>query len=528
MWWKVNLQCIYSGIIWQYFWALSQLTFWEVRQLFRISFNLVLCSGAARFLAELEKQRQLNRYLAHWAQLKALAAPRSKQSPVDSLFYFTGNITIKITSGGQGDLHTEALSFGVASCRTHLDTLVESKQLNRQRKDLSEEKSPTFFRELKSEKSKQHVSNCSSVEFCSQILKAYHGMQLGLSDRHWLLANRAIHHQRQHYGVPQIVSFSCGPFLHVGEHAFNLCHRGKVLGHLRLSRRASKTLPINFFSACQTYPVETYSWGSLTETGWLMETWKTQTVKANAANYLFFIFSRWVTKSMQPGPLVFFQSSSMASWQIEIQMAIPNGFNSDDSKLDIWLCDHLYQVNQIMGGFYGMCQKETCSMRSIWLNTLMTSVATFAPNLADVNLILESTLIWSKIEVTFPSFLAFCAPLHAFVRLPVGFLLNQHALLWLHKLSGTAALRADGGSPTGHAFDEDHPKRLLKALKRDWNIETSWIQSRFNQDSIWIMLIYFDSILLSLSIHVNLIILMPPCRMGTLAVTAGLRVNQIR
>ena len=35
------------------------------------------------------------------------------------------------------------------------------------------------------------------------------------------------------YGVLERLTASSWPFLHVGQHAFNLCHGGKVLGHLR-------------------------------------------------------------------------------------------------------------------------------------------------------------------------------------------------------------------------------------------------------------------------------------------------------
>mmetsp|Transcript_54659 Transcript_54659/g.155545 ORF Transcript_54659/g.155545 Transcript_54659/m.155545 type:complete len:241 (+) Transcript_54659:250-972(+) len=52
-------------------------------------------------------------------------------------------------------------------------------------------------------------------------------------------------------------------------------------------------------------------------------------------------------------------------------------------------------------------------------------------------------------------------PLNAGLRAPRVLLLDQHALLWPHKLCGSAAVAADGGRAAGHALDEDHAEGLL-------------------------------------------------------------------
>ena len=52
-------------------------------------------------------------------------------------------------------------------------------------------------------------------------------------------------------------------------------------------------------------------------------------------------------------------------------------------------------------------------------------------------------------------------PLHSRLRAPVGLLFDQDALPRFHELRGATAVGADGGSTTGHAFDEDHAERLF-------------------------------------------------------------------
>mmetsp|Transcript_54660 Transcript_54660/g.155548 ORF Transcript_54660/g.155548 Transcript_54660/m.155548 type:complete len:232 (+) Transcript_54660:250-945(+) len=52
-------------------------------------------------------------------------------------------------------------------------------------------------------------------------------------------------------------------------------------------------------------------------------------------------------------------------------------------------------------------------------------------------------------------------PLNAGLRAPRVLLLDQHALLWPHKLCGSAAVAADGGRAAGHALDKNHAEGFL-------------------------------------------------------------------